>query len=223
AMTLELDPRWTTLRDYSNALRKSYRRELRIARDRLRGIERRELDSPGLSANERVLNELRDQVLDNAVAVPARKDARCLALLKERLGSRCSIVGYFRGSELVAFNTRFRDGLDYESHYFGMDYQANRQHSLYRNMLYDDIEHAITARLKRVHFGRCSHESKSAVGAQPLALSSYVRHPSFVLTKLVVSSARRLAATDWKRRHPFKRSADTSGRQAAMAPETRVG
>jgi hypothetical protein len=217
-MTLELRGHWRTMSDYRDDLRRSYRRELRIARERLAGVSRRELRSRDFARYGQRMNELRDQVLARATAVPARKDARCLALLSERLSDRCSVLGYFRSGELLGFNTRFRDRGDFESHYFGMDYQANAAHSLYRNMLYDDIETAITGGFERVHFGRCSHESKSAMGAQPTTLASFVHHPSRLLSKLVVGAALRIGRASWRERHPFK--VDTTRPPPASDPGT---
>lgn len=218
-MVLELDPAWRRFDDYVACLTSGYRRELRRARERLRGVERRELGARDIAALADRIDELHAQVLERARVVPARISARCLARLVAELGGACSVMGYFRGAELVAFNTRYLGGGELESHYFGMDYAAAEEHALYRNLLYDDVATAIERGCARVQLGRCSHESKSALGAQPVALTSLAHHPSRLVTSLVVAAARRMGPPPWTARHPLRPapSSDTSAPRRSPA------
>ncbi len=203
-MALDLDPTWRSLDDYVAALRSPYRREYRRARERLGGVVRRPLDGDAIRAHAARIDALHAQVLARARLCPVRQDAATFAELADRLGPRFSIVGYFEADDLVAFNTRFRCGADLDSHYFGMDYAAGERLGLYRNILYDDIGDAIAAGCRRVLFGRAAQEIKSAMGARPLRLHSFIQHDSRVLTALLAASARWMKPPEWTSRHPFR-------------------
>ncbi len=203
-MALALDPRWRNLDDYAAALRSRYRREYRRARERGAHLVRRELTAGEILRLAAPIDALHAQVLARARLVPVRKDARTFARLQQLLGPRFSLVGYFDGPRLVAFNTRFTCGADLDSHFFGMDYAVAESLSLYRNLLYDDIADAIAAGHRRVILGRASQEIKSALGAAPMPLHNFIRHDSRLLTRLLAASTRWLAPPAWAPRRPFR-------------------
>lgn len=210
AMALELSAGWRTLDDYASSLRSSYRREFRRVRDRGADVERRELSAQDIRAGEARIDELHAQVLARARVVPARKNARLFARLKDALGPRFSFVGYFERTRLVAFNTRFLCGEDFESHYFGVDRAVSEARCLYKNLLYDDVADALAHRCRRVLFGRDAQEVKSSLGARPLPWTSFLRHESRAATALLAATARRFGPVSWSPRHPFRESAGTT-------------
>ncbi len=106
--------------------------------------------------------------------LPSLLKATAFARFKERLGTGFSLVGYFLGDEMVAFNTRFRRGAVLESYHMGCD-PKRQELSLFRNILYDDIEHAIRIGARSVHFGRTATRVKASVGARAVPLTSGVR------------------------------------------------
>lgn len=203
-MVLDLDPAWTCLDDYVSALKSRYRREYRRTRAALEGVERRELTGADILARAPRFESLYRQVLQHAYVVPVHLNARFFARLADDLGAGSSVLGYFADGELIAFNSRLIPGAEYESYIFGMDYAVARERCLYKNILFDDVADAIARGCTSVHLSRCSHESKSALGARPLHYTTCARHPSRWALSGLLRMAERMATATWVERNPFR-------------------
>jgi predicted N-acyltransferase len=191
-MVLAIRPEWRRFEDYLAALRARYRGHARQALRASAGIERRELDSAEIAGRAADIDRLHAAVVARAAVRPSWLDARGFAALRARLGDGFSLVGYFDGGHLIAFNTRFHGGSDLESHYFGLDYAVSRRYALYRTMLYDDIGAAIDRGARRVLFGRMSCELKSTLGAVPHAMSWFGKSRSPWITGALAHVIQRL-------------------------------
>lgn len=208
-MVLTLRPQWRRLDDYLAALTARYRGHARRALRDSAAIERRLLTADEIAQAADRIDRLHGAVLARATIRPSSLNARAFVALRSRLKDRFELIGYYQGSELVAFNTRFWAGDDLDSHYFGLDYEANRQYALYRSMLYDDIACALERGARRVLFGRTSQELKSALGARPVRMSWFGKAGSPLATRLVTFLAG-LSGDTWIDHQPFRGAAPQS-------------
>ncbi|MBZ0230827.1 MAG: GNAT family N-acetyltransferase, partial [Deltaproteobacteria bacterium] len=113
------------------------------------------------------------------------------------------LVGYFEDGALVGWNSRFRAGDDVTSSFFGFERPRGDALGLFRNLLLDDLEHALATGARRVHFGRTTHAIKSELGAVPEPLPCFVR-PLSPLARPLCWAARSLyRAPAWTPRNPF--------------------
>lgn len=204
-MTLHLRPGWRSFEDYVSSLRARYRRAVREARALADGIERRPLDAAEAERRVGELDALYARVHARAAfRGPYLGGGYFVALRRGLAAGDFDLVGYFRGGELCAFNTRFRVGERVDSSFFGLDRELATRHALFRNLLLDDLEHAIATGARAVHFGRTTHEIKSAIGAVPEELPCFYRPLHALSAPLcwIVRAAYR--PPRWTARRPFR-------------------
>jgi hypothetical protein len=97
--------------------------------------------------------------------------------------------------------------MDYDradAHLIGLNYETNKSHSLYLNMLYQYVEDSISAQVKVLDLGRTAMEIKSTVGAIPVDLSVYLKLKNPLLNGLACMLAGSSSSEAWVQRHPFK-------------------
>jgi hypothetical protein len=115
------------------------------------------------------------------------------------------VTGYFLENKLVAFDSGyFLPDDTLEAHYIGVNYDINKDHELYQNILYHFIELAIIRKKKHLNLGRTASEIKSTVGAKAHELVCYIK-PQNRVSKVVLNPfISFLQPTEWIPRNPFK-------------------
>jgi hypothetical protein len=202
-MVLPIQPGWRRFADYLGALKARYRGHVRQALRASASVERRLLDASDIAAAAVRIDELHAGVIARAAITPSWIDARGFSSLRESLGQRFAFIGYYAEGTLVGFNTRFLFGDEMESHYCGLDYQVSKRYALYRSMLYDDIAAAIGAGVRRLSFGRTSHEIKSSLGAVARPMAWFGKAQAPLLTGLLAHLMRGLVPP-WVAHQPFR-------------------
>lgn len=204
-MILSVRPAWKTERDYVNDLTKKYRDQYKRARKKAEGITMRQLSAQEIEKNKSKLYELYLTVAQNApFNTFYLRDNHWLSL-KENLGDDFLFYGYFKGDQLIGFDTLIKNGSTMETYFLGYDGQVQKQRMLYLNMLYNMLGYAIKNGFKRVIFARTAMEIKSSVGAKPVELVGFMKHRNSIFQALLPKLYHYFEPeAQWQQRHPFK-------------------
>jgi hypothetical protein len=124
--------------------------------------------------------------------------------LKQNLGDRFRFEAYHSNEQFIGFRTSIQNGSSLDAHLIGLDYEANKEHSLYINMLYDYIQYALENKFTKIDFGRTAMEIKSTVGAVPVDFVPLVKIRNPLLNGLSCVLMENTAPEIWVQRHPFK-------------------
>ncbi|MFM7079560.1 MAG: hypothetical protein ACKOYC_07185 [Bacteroidota bacterium] len=203
-MIVNIDSTWTRFEDYLQALSSKYRVRANAVLRAASNLELRDLSLQDMDDLHDRIEYLFGQVRDKAPVRLVRPDSAYLRALKYSFKERFIVKGYFIQSELVAFRTCLVDGANVEAHYIGMDYNLNKEYSLYQNILYGLIEDAISHRAQKLYLGRTAIEMKTTVGAEANRLSCYLKFSSRIVNTLFKTALSGLGPKEWIPRSPFK-------------------
>lgn len=203
-MIFDAHPEWNDFNDYLNALSSKYRIRANQAIGKMKPVTVRELDTIEVEANNERIFELNSLVMSRAPVRLTRPGQNYFINMKRGFGKQFRLNGIFLDHKLVAFTSALWNRDHYEAHYIGLDYECNRQCSLYQNILYLYIRDFIESRSKRLYFGRTALEIKSATGARPHQLACYFRFTNKVLNTLARPLIAMTGPGTWIQRDPFK-------------------
>lgn len=209
AMTLPIAASWRRFDDYLAAMSAKYRKRARAARRRGAGLRRVDLSEAAIGARAAELQALLDAVMSRAEFKLTSVSIAALRQLKAALGDRLRFTAYEEAGALRGFAASIVDPGGLEALFVGLDYEANQRVALYQNILYDLVEAAIVGGCRSLHLGRSALEIKSTVGAAPVPLRIYLRHPSRLMNLAVARALATTTPVDWIQRHPFR---DDDGR-----------
>lgn len=197
-----------TIEEYTALFSKKYR-------NRAKGILKacHEMNIRQLSEEEISLHGERIYALYNEVY--SRSAFRLLQLpvdyfirLKKALGNKFHVTAFFKEEKIIAFASYIiKPNKELEAHYIGFDYEINKEHDLYQNILYCNIRSALNHQCKTVNFGRTAAEIKSTVGARAEDLFCYARAQNTLSKLMIRPLISFLEPSEWTPRNPFKEEA----------------
>ena len=112
--------------------------------------------------------------------------------------------GFFYNEQLVGFSTSFKNDDILEANYVGLDYNFNKELSVYQRILYDYVEQSLNFKSKELHLGRTAEMIKSSIGAIPMNMKLYARHRKSVPNLLLKPIIQSISPSDFELRKPFK-------------------
>lgn len=205
-MILRLDPSWESFDDYLGAMRSKYRIRMKNGMNRFRGVERRVLDLEGVREHYERMHTLYENILEGSGFVLAKGEKEYFLKLKEQLGDRLHVVGYFLDGEMIGFYNWVIDLGKLDAHFIGMNPALNLRHQIYLNILLDLVRDAINNRADYVYYYRTALEIKSSIGAEPHEMTLYARHNNRLINLFTsIAFSYFIPHQHWTQRHPFKR------------------
>ena len=149
--------------------------------------------------------KLYENVFSNAKFKLVKLSENYFYEIKKTFPERFFVTGYFLNDVLIGFDSGYFINEDtLEAHYIGLDYEMNKQHELYQNILYHFIETAIIHKKKHLDLGRTASEIKSTVGAKAHDLVCYIKPQNSVSSMILKPFISFLQPTEWVPRNPFK-------------------
>lgn len=215
AMILPIAPGWRRFDDYLAAMSAKYRKRARAARKRGAALRRIDLSAAEIGAREAELQARLDAVMSRAEFKLTPVSVAALRGLKLALGERLRFTAYEEAGALVGFSAAIVGAGGMEALFVGLDYDANQRVALYQNILYDLALAAIDGGCEALHLGRSALEIKSTIGAAPVPLRIYLRHPSRLANLAVARALATTSAAPWIQRHPFRDDAQGDDDAAA--------
>lgn len=207
-MKMEIRAHWNTMDDYVNDLSSKYRIRYKQTRKKMDGITLREMTVEDMDRYRSRIDELYRNVQFKSPVRLLKPDARYLRGMKINMGQRCTILGFFAGEELIAFQCGVADYTHYEAHHIGLDYHYNKSLALYLNILFNYIQLAIEAGSPLLSFGRTALEMKTTVGAIPVMYDTYLKFSNRIVNSVCRALAPTKAGQEWVPRNPFKQEVD---------------
>ena len=205
-MVIEIPENIGDLNDYIALYSKKYRnRAKNIFKDGVQ-ISKKSLSIEEIKTHQKQLYKLYENVFMHAKFKLVKLAEDYFYEMKKNFSDMFFVTGYFLDNKLVGFDSGYYlpDNDTIEAHYIGVDYEINKEHELYQNILYHFIELAITHKKKHLNLGRTASEIKSTVGAKAHQLVCYIK-PQNTVSKVVLNPfISFLQPAAWIPRNPFK-------------------
>lgn len=166
---------WATFDDYLAALKKRYRRRVRI--DAKAGQELEFELRHAFSDLAGTVTQLYDQVLSRATYNVERATQTFFAEVSNFDQSRLLLARHRSDQRVVGANLLLFGDSCMHNLYIGFDYDANQQCRTYFNLVQQSLRIAIEQQVRVCYFGPASYEFKTRLGATTYPLTAYMKHP----------------------------------------------
>ncbi|OIQ29926.1 MAG: hypothetical protein BM564_03910 [Bacteroidetes bacterium MedPE-SWsnd-G2] len=203
-MILELTHSFSSFEEYKSQLKSKYRVKVNKADQKSEILETKPLD---VNAIKSLLPELQ-RLYENTVS-KSNFNAQILNLetylnLKYSYQNEFIIQGYFLENKLVGFLSGLVNNKQLDAHFVGIDYNYNKQYSIYPRILNDYVRLGFELNVERVNFGRTASEIKSTLGAVPEDLVCYIRHKKSITNLFLKPFFSQISMKPFKQHQPFK-------------------
>jgi hypothetical protein len=207
-LVVDLPASINSLNDYIQLFSKKYRNRAKNILKTGDVLVRKDLSEQEIKDHEREIYQLYESVYEKAKFKLLKLPPNYFSEVKRLYPGSFLVKGFFLEGKLVAFSSGFlMDDETLEAHYIGFDYELNHEYELYQNILYQNIELAISNKRARVNLGRTAAEIKTTVGAKPVNLICYTK-PQNTISKLILKPfIGFLQPAPWTPRNPFKEEA----------------
>lgn len=203
-MRLKIPKDWTDFDQYKAALKSKYRVKVNKADKKSAPLTMRPFEAEDIEKYRNELQQLYCNITDRALFKTIDLEIETYKLLKVRFRESVLINTYWYENRIVGFATAFKVKNSIDAHFIGIDYNYNKELSIYPRILNDYVRLGIEMKAEEVNFGRTSSEIKSTLGATPENLTCYVRHRRTVATLLFKPLVRQIKMKEYKQHTPFK-------------------
>lgn len=200
-----------SLESYIALFSKKYRNRAKAILKSGEVLTVKQLTAEEIQAQHDNIYKLYEQVYNHAkfklVKLPENYFHEC----KRIFGDKFIFTAFYFNGVPVAFSSgiNLNEGC-LEAHYIGFDYNLNKEHELYQNILYNFLKQAIELNKQRLNLGRTAAEIKSTIGAKAQDLICYVRPQNTVSKVILKPFISFLQPGEWIPRNPFKEEASLS-------------
>lgn len=203
-MVLKYHESWKTMDDYLNSMKTKFRTRAKSVYSKSNVLTLKDLSAEDIEKNATRIELLFGNVLENSDFSFGRFNAQAFVNLKRNLKEDFSFRGAWFNEELVGFSTALFNGKVIEANYVGLDYDFNKEQSVYQRFLYDYVEQGLKRNLKELHLGRTAELVKSQIGALPTNMKLYAKHRKSVSNLLLKPIIQSISPSKFELRIPFK-------------------
>ena len=203
-MKMNIRPHWNSFDDYIADLSSKYRQRYVQVKKKISGCEMRVLTTDELIERKEEIDRLYLAVQNKSPVRLVMHNSDYLISLSKRLKSKVEFKGILENGKLLAFMAGVTDHQHFEAHHIGIDYEYNKSHCLYQNILYAYIEMAILAKSPLISFGRTALEMKTTVGAVVHTYQAYIKLNNTLLNGIACHMLPTEYEMDWIPRNPFR-------------------
>ncbi len=175
-VTMEIQRRiyWKTFDDYLKDLHKKYLQRAKKIIKAFDGIAQQELHTAEILEHSEEIEKLYWNVVDKQTIKLGTVNARYFYELKNDLQEKFEFHALYKNEVMVGFYTFIFYKAEMETHFIGLDYDANKEHSVYFNILFFGIKKMIEKQYLQLELGRTAKEAKVSVGAIPKQIFNYI-------------------------------------------------
>lgn len=209
-MLIDIPSNATSVSDYIATFSKKYRNRAKSILKAGARLVKKDFTADEVKKYNKQIYKLYENVYIHAKFNLVKLAENYFYELKKAFPDMFFVTGYFLDepdgtSKLIGFDSGYFIKDDtLEAHYIGLDYEVNKEHELYQNILYHFIEVSITNKKKYLDLGRTAAEIKSTVGAKAHELVCYIK-PQNTLSNIVLKPfISFLQPAEWVPRNPFK-------------------
>lgn len=203
-MMMPIPDHWYSFKDYLNDLTSKYRTRVKNHQKKGKRITHRQMNYKEVVQHLPQIYAMYEHLANKANFCLTVSPASYFLYLLEEMPKECIFWGAFHENELVGYVITIHKGRFMEIHYLGFDEQLNKTGKLYTNILYNVIDFAIQQNVRYLYFGRTATEIKSAIGADPIEMNSFLKYKYCLPNKIMRLFINNFTKNEWKPRHPFK-------------------
>jgi hypothetical protein len=169
-----LELRWPSFEEYRAALRTKYRHQLKKDLKAGEGLEFALLDSFADLAPR--ATSLYKNVVAHAAATLQVADERFFAAVSDFEQAHLLVARPRGGGDVIGVNLLLFGDAVMHNVYVGFDYEENKRYRIYFNLFEESLRLALERRCRMAYFGQTSYDFKARLGANPFALTAYMKH-----------------------------------------------
>jgi len=203
-MVLKYHESWKTMDDYLDSMKTKFRTKAKSVFSKSEVLELRDFSVEEIEQYSERIEQLFANVLEKSEFSFGRLNARAFANLKRNLDDKFSFRSAWLNDELVGFSTALLNRDLIEANFVGLDYNFNKEYSVYQRFLYDYVEQGLKSRAKELHLGRTAELIKSQIGALPTNMMLYAKHRKSVSNLLLKPIVQSISPSEFELRIPFK-------------------
>jgi hypothetical protein len=175
-VTMEIQRRekWKTFDNYLNDLHKKYLQRAKKIIKAFEGIVQKELSATEILENKTTIEKLYWNVVNKQTIKLGTVNAAYFFELKNDLQEKFEFYALYKNEIMIGFYTFIFYEAEMETHFIGLDYEANKTHNVYFNILFFGIQKMIEKQYLKLELGRTAKEAKVNVGALPKQIFNYI-------------------------------------------------
>lgn len=176
-VTMEINRRlhWKTFDDYLKDLKKDYyKRAVKIIRA-FKDVETRQLNAESILLQADQIERLYWNVVNKQTIKLGTINVKYFYEMKVDLGERFEFMGLYVQGQMVGFYTFVFYESEMETHYIGLDYEANKLYKIYFNILFAGVSKMIEKKYASLELGRTAREAKVNLGAVTRQIVNYIK------------------------------------------------
>ena len=175
-ITMEILKRmhWLSFDDYLKDLHKKYLQRAKKVMKAFEGIEDKMIEADEILANKKIIEKLYWSVVNKQTIKLGTVNANYFYELKKDLQEKFEFHALYKNGVIIGFYTFIFYENEMETHFIGLDYEENKIHSIYFNILFFGIKKMIDKKYSKLELGRTAKEAKVNVGALPKQILNYI-------------------------------------------------
>jgi predicted N-acyltransferase len=203
-MVLKFHESWSSMDDYLASMKTKFRTRAKSVYSKSKVLTIQDFTYEDIKKNAERIEHLFGNVIENSDFSFGQLNAQAFINLKSNLGDDFSFRGAWLNDELVGFSTALFNGDVIEANFVGLDYEFNKEYSVYQRFLYDYVEQGLNRNLTELHLGRTAELVKSQIGALPTNMKLYAKHRKSVSNLLLRPIIQSISPSEFELRIPFK-------------------
>lgn len=203
-MIFKINESWKNFDDYLLSISSKYRVRCNKVLEKSNPLVIKNLNVKDIENYQSEIFELYQNVMQKIDFKLAEVQPHYFKEMKIAFPDSFGIKSYWKDEKMVGFISFFKNYTQLELHLIGLDYTNNINDCIYQRILYDAIAVGINEKFKTIHFGRTAGAIKSAVGAKPVPVYSFLKHFKKIPNLAIKPLARYLKVEDFVVRKPFK-------------------
>ncbi len=175
-VTMEIHRRahWKTFDDYLKDLHKKYLQRAKKVLKAFDGIIQKGLSADEILQHAAEIEKLYWNVVNKQTIKLGTVNTKYFYELKNDLQENFEFYALYKNDIMVGFYTFIFYETEMETHFIGLDYEANKIHNIYFNILFFGIQKMIDKQYNKLELGRTAKEAKVNVGALPKQIFNYI-------------------------------------------------
>jgi hypothetical protein len=181
-VTMEITRRahWLVFDDYLKDLHKDYYKRANKIIASFEPIKTLALEASQILAQAEDIESLYWNVVNKQAFKLGTVNAAYFYELKSDLQDKFEFHAMYLNDKMVGFYTYIFYEKEMETHFIGLDYDVNKTHKLYFNILFFSLQKMISLQLDKLELGRTAREAKVNMGALPKQIINYVKIKNWV-------------------------------------------
>jgi hypothetical protein len=202
-------PHWLSFEDYLKDLQKGYFKRAKKIMAAFESIKIIPLTATEILENAKTIETLYWNVVNKQSIKLGTVDAGYFYHLKNDLQEKFEFNALYLDDIMVGFYTFIFYENEMETHFIGLDYETNKSHKLYFNILFFSLQKMITVQYSKLELGRTAREAKVNLGAEPKQIINYIKvknKAATIILNYVLNQFNKTTSNNIVERTPLKTS-----------------